>query len=240
MIFTHPSLRQEYLLMLRYVIPALLATFGAALPARAEDRLSIDIYAIPSRPVVDAVEKASRDLAGRGMTTFYAKGQAPHVTLYLTQYLADAAPRLKAAVAAAAKDCKAVPLTVNGTERTASNWLFLHVERSPELQRLADLVTLAAEPLRDRTVTPLGWMSAYPAKLPAFERYGSPNVFMQFEPHLTLLANESNPALAAFMTDMERTPPKARGEVEGIGIGLVDGDGQLVKTLAEFHCTGRS
>jgi hypothetical protein len=61
---------------------------------------------------------------------------------------------------------------------------------------------------------------------------------MQFEPHLTLLANESNPALAGFMADVQRTPPAATGAVEGIGIGLVDGDGQLVKTLAEFRCTG--
>ncbi|WP_395396899.1 2'-5' RNA ligase family protein [Novosphingobium sp. BL-8A] len=209
---------------------------SVAPPARAEDSVSIDIYAIPSQPVVDAVAKASDDLAKLGMTSFHAQGHAVHVTLYLTRYPADAEPHLKAAVANVAKDCKSFPLFVEGTERTPSNWLFLQVKRTAALQRLADLVTLAAEPFRDHDVSPPGWMSAYPAKLPAFERYGSPNVFMQFEPHLTLLAEETNPALATFVASMGKDLPQATGKVEGIGIGLVNSKGQVVKTLAEFPC----
>jgi hypothetical protein len=49
-------------------------------------------------------------------------------------------------------------------------------------------------------------MKDYPAKLPAFERYGSPNVFMQFDPHLTLLANEASPALATYMARTAQQP----------------------------------
>lgn len=223
-------------MMLRYFIPALVSAMSIALPVRAEDAVSIDIYAIPSRPVVDAVARASRDLAKHGMTTFYAQGHAVHVTLYLTRYPAKAEPQLKAAIADVAKDCKSSPLIVEGTERTASNWLFLRVRRTPALQRLADLATLAAEPFRDHTISPPDWISEYPAKLPAFERYGSPNVFMQFEPHLTLLANETNPGLAAFMATTGKDLPEANGKVEGIGIGIVDAKGQVMKTLAEFRC----
>lgn len=223
-------------MMLRYFIPALAVTMSAALPARAEDTVSIDVYAIPSRSIVEAVAKASDDLARRGMNTFYAQGHAVHVTLYLTRYPASAEPQLRAEIAKVAESCKSFPLEVRGTERTASNWLFLSVGRSPALQRLADQVTLAAEPYRDHKVSPPAWMREYPAKLPAFERYGSPNVFMQFEPHLTLLANETNPNLTAFVTDMEKHPPEASGQVEGIGIGVVDGNGQVVETLAEFRC----
>lgn len=222
--------------MLRYLIPAFVATMALSAPVRAEDAMSIDIYAIPSSPVVDAVAKASSDLAKYGMTTFHARGQAVHVTLYLTRYPASAEPQLKAAIANAVKDCRTLPLAVEGTERTASNWLFLRVKHSAELQRLADTVTLAAEPLRDHSIGPPAWMREYPEKLPAFERYGSPNVFMQFEPHLTLLANETNPRLSSFMADMEKAPPAAMGEVEGVGIGIVDGNGQVVKTIAEFRC----
>ncbi|WP_206240921.1 2'-5' RNA ligase family protein [Novosphingobium terrae] len=221
--------------MLRYALPALIATMGAALPAHAGDTVSIDIYAIPSRPVVDAVAQASKNLAKRGMQTFYAQGHAVHATLYLTQYPASATPALKAAIARLVKSSKRFPLRVNGTERTASNWLFLKVQRSAELQRLADQVTLAAEPFRDHGVSAPGWMKDYPAKLPAFERYGSPNVFAQFEPHLTLLANESNPGLSAFVAEAEQNQPAASGQVEGIGIGIVDANGQIVKTLAEYH-----
>ncbi|WP_343612235.1 2'-5' RNA ligase family protein [Novosphingobium sp.] len=224
-------------MMLRTVIPALLASIAFAVPASAEDTVSIDIYAIPSRPVVEAVAQASKDLAKHGLTTFYAQGHAVHATLYLTQYPASAEPELKAAIARLAKGRATFPLALDGTERTASNWLFLKVKHSADLQRLADQVTLAAEPLRDHHVTAPGWMRDYPAKLPAFERYGSPNVFMQFEPHLTLLANEKSPALSAFMAEAEKNQPQASGQVEGIGIGVVDANGQIVKTLAEFHFT---
>ncbi|WP_260926406.1 hypothetical protein [Novosphingobium sp. 9] len=112
------------------------------------------------------------------------------------------------------------------------------MDRSAELQRLADLVTVTAEPLRDHDVKAPTWMSAYPAKLPAFERYGSPNVFMQFDPHLTLLANETNPKLADFVASAAATPPRASGTVEGIGMAVVDENGQIVKTLAEYRFAG--
>lgn len=216
---------------------AILALALAPLPAQAQQSgsVSVDIYAIPSRPIVAAVDAASADLARQGMTTFRARGQAVHATLYLTQYPTRALPRLKAAIARLARGRQAFPLVVDGAERTPTNWLFLKVGRSPALQRLADEATLAAEPLRDHGLTPPAWMKDYPAKLPAFERYGSPNVFMQFDPHLTLLANESNPALAAYMAQAAQNPPRARGLVEGIGIALVDGNGQIVKTLAEYR-----
>ncbi|MBF7015555.1 2'-5' RNA ligase family protein [Novosphingobium sp. HR1a] len=215
---------------------ALIAALVTAYPSQAEDRLSIDIYAIPSPSIVDAVTEASVDLAARGMTTFHAQGHPAHVTLYLTQYPASAAPALKAAVAKAAKACRSFPLTVTGLQRTASNWLFLKVERSAPLQRLADEMTLAAEPLRSHDLAPPSWMKEYPAKLPAFERYGSPNVFMQFDPHLTLLANEANPDLGKYMADVASRPPRAEGGVTGIGLGIVDANGQLVRTLAEYRC----
>jgi 2'-5' RNA ligase len=228
--------------MPRFLLPALVAalcaTAGGALPARAGDTVSIDIYAIPSRPIVAAVERASKDLTRHGMTSFYAQGHPVHATLYLTQYPVSAEPQIKAAIARLAKGGRPFPLAVQGAERSATNWLFLKVTRSAALQRLADQATLATEPFRDHGVTAPGWMSAYPAKLPAFERYGSPNVFMQFDPHLTLLANESNPALGAFMAEADKDPPMANGTVEGIGIAQVDANGQIVKTLAEYRFAG--
>ncbi|MDR6511612.1 2'-5' RNA ligase [Novosphingobium capsulatum] len=219
-------------------ISAALAASSPALAAPA-DKVSIDIYAIPSRPIVAAVDQASADLAQLGMTTFRQRGQAVHATLYLTQYPASALPRLKATIARLARGHKRLPLAIDGTERTPTNWLFLRVVHTPALQRLADEVTLAAEPLRDHDLAPPAWMKDYPAKLPAFQRYGSPNVFMQFDPHLTLLANEANPALATYMTKTGQQPPRAQGEVDGIGIALVDANGQIVRTLAEYHFRSR-
>ncbi|WP_157222518.1 2'-5' RNA ligase family protein [Novosphingobium sp. AP12] len=169
---------------------ALMLALVVARPVGAKESLSIDIYAIPSPSIVHAVNEVSVDLAARGMATFHAKGQQAHVTLYLTQYPPSAAPALKAAVFKATKGCRSFPLTVAGLERTSSNWLFLKVDRTAALQRLADKITLAAEPLRSQNLSAPSWIKDYPEKLPAFERYGSPNVFMEFDPHLSLLANE--------------------------------------------------
>lgn len=218
------------------MLAASLVLLGAA-PAQAADdaALSLDVYAIPSAPLVAAVDRASGDLAALGMTTFRARGQGVHATLYLTRYRASAVPRLRAAVARLARGRRPFALALGGIERTASNWLFLKLERTPALQRLADEVTLAAEPLRDHAVQAPGWMRDYPAKLPAFERYGSPNVFMQFDPHLTLLANETNPALAAFAAGGDPHRYDAQGEVAGIGLAEVDANGQIVRTIAEYR-----
>ena len=68
----------------------------------------------------------------------------------------------------------------------------------------------------------------------AFERYGSPNVFQNFQPHLTLLANEQNPALAAFNKVMQAEPPQAQGEIIGIGIGISDQFGQQKQVIAKY------
>lgn len=222
--------------MPRLPLITFIASLVMACPAKAEDRVSIDIYAMPSQSIIEAVEKASVDLAARGMTTFHAQGHPAHVTLYLTQYPASVVPALKAAVAKMTKACGQFLLAATGLERTASNWLFLKVDRTAALQRLADEITLAAEPLRSQNLLPPSWMKEYPAKLPAFERYGSPNVFMQFDPHLTLLANETSPNLAKYVADMASRPPRAVGRVRGIGLGIVDANGQLVKTLAEYSC----
>lgn len=221
--------------MMRMIVLVAGAAAAMATPARAEDMVSLDIYAIPSAPLVASVDRASAELAASGMQTFRMRGQAVHATLYLTRYPASAIPRLKKAVAALAKRRASIPLAVDGIDRTANNWLFLHLARTPALQRLADEATLAGEPLRDRSLAPPAWMSAYPAKLPAFERYGSPNVFMQFDPHLTLLANEANPALGTFASAPDMHRFDAAGSVVGIGIGEVDANGQIVRTVAEYR-----
>lgn len=213
----------------------LVATFIATpAVALAENPVSYDIYAIPSKSIVDSVAGVSDRLAKDGMTTFYRQGHAVHATLYLTHYPAGAESELKRKVERIAGCTVPFPLDVDGIEVTASNWVFLHVDWSASLQRLADTVTLAAEPLRTRNLQPPGWMTAYPAKLPAFERYGSPNVFMQFEPHLSLLAEEHNPKLADFVAAAKIDPPQASGTVEGIGIGVTDAHGQIVRTVAEY------
>ena len=78
------------------------------------------------------------------------------------------------------------------------------------------------------------WVKHYPNKLVAFERYGSPNVFQNFQPHLTLLANEQSAALALVKKALHAEPPQAQGEIIGIGIGVSDQFGQQKEILAKY------
>ena len=217
---------------MRLPVSILLAALPVAVHAQPSE--IYNIYAIPSQPVVEAVAKVSGTLAEAGMTSFHRQGHAVHATLYLTRYPTSAESALKAAVARVARCQAPFAMQVNGIEVTPSDWVCLHVGPRPALRHLPPTVRRAAEPLRDHNVQAPAWMAAYPDKLPAFQRYGSPNVFMQYQPHLSLLAAEKSPKLAAFVAAAQAQPPQASGEVTGIGIGVTDANGQIVRTLAEY------
>ncbi|MDF0534147.1 2'-5' RNA ligase family protein [Shewanella sp. A32] len=194
----------------------------------------LDVYAIPSKPIVQLVSDTSQQLATYGMQSFYQQGRPVHITLYLTAFPDGSDAAIKQAVQQLSQQNQPLPLVAKGFTVTKGNWAFIDVERSPALQRLADAVTLALAPLRDPNPVLPAWVKAYPDKLAAFERYGSPNVFQNFEPHLTLLAAEKNPQLATFEQLMQQHLPSAEGEIIGLGIGVTDEWGQQRQVLAEY------
>ncbi|WP_115720687.1 2'-5' RNA ligase family protein [Gallaecimonas mangrovi] len=207
----------------------------ALLPALAmADNISVDVFAIPSQPIIDQVKTTSNLLKANGMTSFYAKGRPVHVTLYLTRYPAGSEAAIKAAVAKLVAKQHSFAVQISGFSVTKSRWAFLDVANSAPLQRLADETTMALSPMRSPKPPLPGWVKAYPEKLAAFERYGSPNVFQNFEPHLSLLAAEKSPALATVAQALAAKPPTAQGKIIGIGIGLTDQYGQQKKVLGEY------
>lgn len=207
---------------------------AAAGPVAAAN-IGLDVFAIPSKPIVALVAKTSDNLKHHGMQSFYAKGLPVHVTLYLTSFPEGSEAAIKQAVEAIAARQQPFSVRANGFTVSAGNWAFIDVERSPQLQRLADEVTMAVSPLRNPHPTLPGWVKAYPNKRAAFERYGSPNVFQSFEPHLTLLAAEQNPALKQVQQALAAKPPMAQGRIIGMGIGITDQFGQQKKVLATYY-----
>lgn len=196
--------------------------------------ISINVFAIPSKPIIELMAKTSDTLAKQQMTTFYQQGLPVHATLYLTDYPLAAQNKIKQVVERIVKKHQPFEIKANGFSVSASNWAFINLEKSYHLQRLADEVTLKLEPLRDHQAPVPSWVKHYPNKLVAFERYGSPNVFQNFQPHLTLLANEQNPNLALINKAMQTDPPQAQGEIIGIGIGISDQFGQQKQVIAEY------
>ncbi len=219
---------------IRSLVPSI-AFFLMTASADAADSKSLNVFAIPSQPIVDEVDTVSKVIGDYGMETFHAKGFPVHATLYLTNYPADAVEKIKQSVEQLADKWHRFPADVAGIDVTAGNWVFLEVTWNATLQRLADEATLALEPLRDHHITVPGWVKNYPEKLPAFQRYGSPNVFSQFQPHLTLLAAEKNPKLKEFESAIKDKKFQANGEIVGIGIGVTNEWGQIAELIAEYH-----
>ncbi|CAM4013139.1 MULTISPECIES: 2'-5' RNA ligase family protein [Pseudoalteromonas] len=217
---------------LRLVV-TLIGLLSVSLPSFAQS-ISINVFAIPSKPIINLVEQTSEALKKQGMISFYEKGMPVHATLYLTDFAEGSEQAIKHAVESITKQHQAFTITAQGFSVSQSNWAFINLHYSSELQRLSDEVTLAIEPLRDTNAAVPSWVKHYPNKLTAFERYGSPNVFQNFQPHLTLLANEKNPNLATVNDYMQAHPPFAEGKIIGIGIGISDQFGQQKQVIAEY------
>ena len=209
------------------------AAVASLASASLAEGVSINIFAIPSAELIGAVATTSDGLKEDGIETFYEQGRPVHITLYLTDYPAGAEKQVLQIAEQVAANTKSFDAVADGLTVTAGNWVFVDVDRSPALQHLADVMTVAAEPLRDTSAEVPGWVRNYPNKLEAFERYGSPNVFQNFQPHFTLLASEKSPKLAGFAEEMQANPPHADGRFVGIGVGLADGLGQITKVLGE-------
>lgn len=230
-----PQIATIKLLNVLFVI----ALLSISLPSFAKS-ISINVFAIPSKPIVSLVEQTSSALKKEGIISFYDKGMPVHATLYLTDYPQSAQQEIKRTVKEIVEQHQAFAITAEGFKVSKSNWAFINLQPSRKLQRLSDEVTLALEPMREQNAIVPAWVKSYPNKLTAFERYGSPNVFQNFQPHLTLLANEQSPKLANLNKRLQITPPKAQGEIIGIGIGISDQFGQQKQVIAEYFFTSNS
>ena len=198
---------------------------------------SIDVFLQPSNGIVQHVKMQSRQLNKMGESTFYEKGFPPHVTLYLTSYLASALPEVKRVVKDIAKHQYSFPLEITGASVTKSQWVFLDVKDSKTLQTLSDRVAQRLASLHDKSMPTPSWVKKYPEKEAFVKKYGSPNVFSQFQPHITLLANGNEAAVTKYRAYYDALPQKeqsAYGHGIAICIGYADKYGEITKVVARY------
>ncbi|MFM2484099.1 2'-5' RNA ligase family protein [Celerinatantimonas yamalensis] len=219
---------------LRQIASMATLMWGLSGVVQAEQTMDLDVFAIPSSSINHLVATTSDQLKQQGMVSFYEKGMPVHATLYLTNYPERAKSHLLRIAKQIAARSKPFALKADGITVTKGNWVFINLKDSKSFQRLADEVTLAAEPYRNQAAQLPSWVKDYPNKLAAFTRYGSPNVFQNFQPHLTLLANEKSPNLRQFKQAVLTNPPQASGQIIGIGVGIADQWGQQKKVLATY------
>lgn len=212
---------------------------GAIPAAPAGPAAAYDVFVPAPAAIEELVNKAGSQLAGLGLQSFYRKGYLPHVTLYLTRYSAARLPELRKRVQALAAAARSFELQASGCSLTPSHWLFLDVPVSPELQALSDAAVRSLSPLHDASLPEPAWLKDAPQKRQAFQKYGSPNVFSYFEPHLTQLAHEPSPKLSNWFQSGQCKSWQAKGRIQAIGLAQVDADGQILRGQAELYPIGR-
>lgn len=184
--------------MRKRIIGSLLLSSCLSLPDFAAN-VTYNVFLIPAKTVDQTVKTVSNQLSQHQLQSLYSKGYLPHVTLYLTEYPNGSLPAIEKKAEQLASHWHPFALTLDELQRTKGDWLMLDVENSRDLQRLADQTTLAMEPLRATDPQLPAWVSHYPNKLESFKRYGSPNVFANFQPHITLLPKSDSTKLDSFM-----------------------------------------
>lgn len=201
---------------------------------------SYDVFIIPGDGLDTLITQTSAQLAQCGLRSLAAQGFRPHVTLYLADYGPDALPQLKQVVAALSQRWHAFPMCLTQLTQTRGDWLMISVQNSPSLQGLSDSLVHQLSPYRDKAAPVPAWVNAYPEKKAAFAQYGSPNVFADFDPHITLLAQSDHAALSRFMQRYGQYVSGQTVEAIGLGIAETDSNGQSKTLLARYDFAASS
>lgn len=197
----------------------------------------INVFAVVSENIEAAAKVASVDLkTSENIETFTLNGYQPHCTLYMTAYPVGRQKLLAALVRKIAKNTRQFKVNSKGIEVAASDWLFLSLENNKELQALCDNVANSLAFLREKSDYVPEWAKSMPAKVECIKKYGSPNVFSQFDPHLTLLAKSDGAMLRRFKANARSKfyDKVIEGKVVAIGYGLADRNGQIKEPIEVF------
>ena len=91
-------------------------------------------------------------------------------------------------------------------------------------------------PMRAKSDFIPDWAKEFPTKVEYISKYGSPNVYSEFNPHLTFLARSDEEKLQRFNkkhadSDFAKV---IGGSVVAIGAGIADHNGQIKEPLKIF------
>lgn len=164
----------------------------------------------------------------------------PHVTLYLTEYLAAAVPGALTGNASALAPLLVRCNVTMGALVVQGSYGMWNVEDSTCLQAASDVAaaSLVSSAVPNQPVP--GWVAGLPPaeraqKTAMVQRFGSPNVFMQFQPHVTLAWDDSpDDDLSACFAQLH--PPATKWAMEVLAVGTTGPHGTVVrgKDLGEW------
>lgn len=221
--------------MLKCLLPILCFAGLGVHSLAAADIKNYDVFLIPSTDLDKTIDDVSGKLKEFGIESLAAQGFKPHITLYLTEYPQSALDELKSAVEAIATGWQPFSVEITELSQTRDDWLMLTVAPDDELQKLSNDIVNTVSNFRNPTPALPSWVNSYPEKLATFEKYGSPNVFDNFTPHVTLLPKTDHAKLGLFMEKYGETISNKEIKALGIGIAEADSNGQTKNILATYH-----
>lgn len=195
------------------------------------------------------IKEFNQLLVTNGLTKRYqlqpfANQHPLHITLYLATYPdANIAEIIKQTQNLAQHE-KTIRANARQFSTNAQNYVMLRVENNSQLQLLSNKATYAFSGLRDNNAAIPAWAANSPERVALFKTFGSPNVLDYFNPHFSIMEPEHltkdqitalNQQLAILITDFNAQHAKPISVIaEGIGVGVTDTQGQIVKELAVF------
>ncbi|HAE39458.1 MAG TPA: hypothetical protein DCG57_12590 [Candidatus Riflebacteria bacterium] len=208
----------------------LVAVIASAQTEKFPPQEKINVFCVVSENIESAFKDAAKALQQEeGLESFPMMGYQIHCTLYMTQYPLGMQNEVLAKIAELASNTREFAINSTGLEITSGDWYFMNLERNRNLQTLSDSLVELLAPLRAKSDFVPEWAKAFPSKLEYIAKYGSPNVYSEFNPHLTFLAKSDAEKLQRF-TGKHADSDFAKiiaGQVVAIGAGIADRDGQI-------------
>jgi hypothetical protein len=155
--------------------------------------VKLNFCLLPSRESRQLIAAASSALERIGITTFLALGYEPHCTLFMTDFPNDACNLvLESAKQIKMNGVQLGSKVLPGYAVTRIGWIFLNLTPIRRLSDLAKLARHALAPLRSPQIQKPAWIEPGSEKERMFLRFGSPNVGIEFEPHISLAKTSSS------------------------------------------------
>ncbi|OEZ33207.1 hypothetical protein AS144_04240 [Francisella endosymbiont of Amblyomma maculatum] len=217
--------------------------FFVALGSFATDFKRYNIYIIPANTADKYIKEfddflAETNVLEKYKTTPFIKNHPVHLTLYLTSFESKYITDIQNELAQIAKNTKPFYIKTIGFSARKSGFVMLDIQNSQTLQQLSNTVVKDLAKYRNKDYPVPSWVKFYPNKLKSFEKYGSPNTFAEFDPHLSILVVDlqTDQVRESFNKDFNEiikiTKLKPTSfKIKAIGFGEVDENGQVTKTL---------
>ena len=205
-----------------------------------------NIFLIPDKSATTYINNFNNLANNSGLYKKYkiipfSKNHPTHLSLYITSFKSQYLVNIIDLIKNIAESTEQFDITTNQITVGKSGFVMLDVDNSKTLQNLSDINITKLSKYRDKDYSMPSWVRYYPEKEISFKKYGTPNAFIQFDPHFSILVTilKKNNTKQDFVNDFSKaiqefnsTPKKIK--IIGIGLGEVDNYGQVTKTIKKY------